>query len=225
MSTECAAVREFTGTHNMIRGLIRLLESAMANARPGDAKQMKVLADFGLFAILGSHFHHSVEDDYYWPALVRNGADRSLLEPLEKEHHMIDPLLDETEAAFAGLKGQSGDGRSFEALATLVERFKDGMLSHLDNEEPVFFPLLTQYMPDDESHKLSITVGKKAPRQGVSWLMGGVQYGMTSDQSAEFLAILPAPIRLLRPLFLRKYAKDCGVLGVDPATPSQVRPD
>jgi hypothetical protein len=89
---ECAAVREFTGVHNMIRGLLRLMDSALSKANPDDSKQMKVLSDFGEFAVTGAHFHHTTEDDYFWPAVERNGADPSLLEPLIKEHHMIDPL-------------------------------------------------------------------------------------------------------------------------------------
>jgi hypothetical protein len=42
---ECAAVRGFTGVHNMIRGLSRLMEEAVSKAEPGDAKQMKVLSE------------------------------------------------------------------------------------------------------------------------------------------------------------------------------------
>jgi hemerythrin-like domain-containing protein len=218
---ECAAVREFTGIHNMIRGLIRLMESAISEAKPGDSKQMKVLSDFGLFAVAGTHFHHSGEDDYYWPAVVRNGADASLLDPLVKEHHMIDPLLDETQRAFEALTPGPTDAQAIENCRVLVGRFKTDMLAHLDNEEPIFFPLLTRYMPDDESERLAAELAKKAPREGISWLMGGVEYGMTKEQSTEFLATFPKPIQWIRPLLLRKYKRSCGVLGVDPALPSQ----
>ncbi len=55
---ECAAVREFTGIHNMIRGLIRLMEAGVSKAEPGNAKQTTVLRSFGLFAVAGTHFHH-----------------------------------------------------------------------------------------------------------------------------------------------------------------------
>jgi hypothetical protein len=51
--------------------------------------------------------------------------------------------------------------------------------------------------------------------------MGGVEYGMTKEQSTEFLATFPKPIQWIRPLLLRKYKRSCGVLGVDPALPSQ----
>jgi hypothetical protein len=63
-------------------------------------------------------------------------------------------------------------------------------------------------------------MAKKAPRKGLSWLMGGVEYAMTREQSNKFLATFPKPIQWIRPLLLRKYKKDCGILGVDPATPS-----
>jgi hemerythrin-like domain-containing protein len=218
---ECAAVREFTGIHNMIRGLMRLMESAVAEAKPGNAAQMKVLSDFGLFAVAGTHFHHSGEDDHYWPAIVRNGADPSLLEPLVKEHHMIDPLLDEAQYAFEALGHRPTDAQAVESCRVLVGRFKNDMLTHLDNEEPIFFPLLTQYMPDDESERLAAELAKKAPRKGISWLMGGVEYGMTRQQSTEFLSTFPRPIQWARPLLLRKYKRGCGVLGVDPALPSR----
>jgi hemerythrin-like domain-containing protein len=218
---ECAAVREFTGIHNMIRGLLRLLDSALSEAKPNNSKRTKVLSDFGLFVVAGAHFHHGSEDDYYWPAVERNGADASLLEPLVKEHHMIDPLLDETKRAFEALKKGPTDTQAIESLRVLVGRFRSDMLTHLDNEEPVFFPLLTQYLPDSENERLAAQLAKKAPRKGISWLMGGVEYGMTKEESTEFLAAFPKPILWMRPLLLRKYKKGCGVLGVDPATPSQ----
>ncbi len=216
-----AAVREFKGVHNMIRGLLHLLEVAVSDAKPSDSKQMKTLADLGSFAVAGTHFHHTTEDDYYWPAVEKNGADPALLEPLVKEHHMIDPLLDETEKAFAALKSGPISGGSVEPLGELVGRFKDDMLRHLDNEEPIFFPLLAQYMPDDESERIAAVVAKKAPRKGLSWLMGGVEYGMTKEQATEFLATFPKPIQWLNPVLLRKYRKNCGILGIDPTTPSQ----
>jgi hemerythrin-like domain-containing protein len=218
--TECAAVREFTGIHSMIRGLMRLMEAAVSEAKPENARQMRTLSDFGLFAVAGARFHHSTEDDYYWPAVERNGADPSLLEPLVKEHHMIDGLLDETQQAFAALKNGSPDSATYATLKELTGNFKTHMLGHLDNEEPVFFPLLAQFMPDEETERLSTELAKKAPRKGVSWLMGGVEYGMTEEQATEFLAAFPKPIVWLRPVLLRRYRRDCRVLGVDPAIPA-----
>jgi hemerythrin-like domain-containing protein len=217
---ECAAVREFTGIHNMIRGFIRLMDSALLNAQPDNSKQMKVLSDFGKFVVAGAHFHHISEDNYYWPAVERNGADPSLLEPLIQEHHMIDPLLDEMKHAFEAIGDKPTDANAIEPLRTLGKQFSDGMSSHLDHEEPIFFPLLEKYMPDAENELLAKELAKKAPRKGLPWLIGGVEYGMTQEQAGEFLAGFPKPIQWMQPLLLRRYKKGCGVLGVDPTEPS-----
>ena len=205
----------------MIRGLIRLMNGAVSKVDPGNAKQTKVLGGFGLFAVAGTHFHHHSEDDFYWPAIEKNGADPALLEPLVEEHKAIDPLLDETQRAFESLKHGSTDAKGIASLKVLIERFGDDMVRHLDNEEPIFFPLLEKYMPDDQSAKLARELAKQAPRKGLSWLIGGVEYGMTSDQATEFLATFPKPIQWMHPLLMRKYAKDCRVLGVDPTLTSQ----
>ena len=144
---------------------------------------MKVLSEFGLFAVAGTHFHHGSEDDYFWPAIVRNGADESLLEPLVKEHHLLDPLLDEAERAFQGLRNGALDAQAIESSSVLVGRFKHDMLTHLDHEEPIFFPLLTKYMPDAESERLSAELAKKSPRKGISWLMGACR--VRNDQGTS----------------------------------------
>ena len=205
----------------MIRGMARLLGAAVSAAKPDDAKQVKVLSKFGLFAVEGTHFHHSTEDDYYWPAIVRNGADPAELEPLVMEHKLIGPLLDDTQSAFEALGRGPTSVETMESLGTLVNQFSSDMIRHLDNEEPIFFPLLDRYLPDDESHRLATELAKKAPRKGISWLMGGVEYGMTPEQSSEFMATFPKPIQWLKPMLLRRYTKDCRVLGVDPALPSR----
>jgi Hemerythrin HHE cation binding domain len=136
------------------------------------------------------------------------------------EHQVIDPLLDEMKGAFEALENGPTDTQTMESLGVLVTQFRDQMLTHLDHEEPIFFPLLTKYLPDAENEQLAAELAKKSPRKGISWLMGGVEYGMTAEQSSEFLANFPKPIQWMRPLLLRKYKKGCGVLGVDPAEPS-----
>ena len=95
------------------------------------------------------------------------------------------------------------------------------MVRHLDNEEPIFFPMLAQYMPDDESERIAAVLAKKAPRKGITWLMGGVEYGMTKEQATEFLTTFPKPIQWLNPILLNKDRKNSRNSRFDPATPSQ----
>jgi hemerythrin-like domain-containing protein len=216
---ENAAVRDFTGVHNMIRGLVALTGSSLDTVSASNPAQLKVLADLGQFAVIGTLFHHSTEDDYFWPAIVTNGADPAALNSLVQEHDEIDPLIDDMRRAFGGSTTGTDGAATLESFRAAFGPFRDHLLTHLNNEEPVFFPLLTQFMPDEQCHRLTKEIAKKAPRQGLPWLMGGVEYGMTKAEAAEFLASFPKPVLWLRPLMLRKYRKSCDVLGVDPATP------
>ena len=218
-----AAVREFKGIHNMIRGLAVTPGVGRVACQSGRFEADEDARRFWLVygcprRALPSHDRRRL---LLARRCQRNGADPALLEPLVEEHHMIDPLLDETQSAFARLKSGPISSGSVEPLGKPVGRFKEDMLRHLDNEEPIFFPLLAQYMPDDESERIAAVLAKKAPRKGISWLMGGVEYGMTKEQAAEFLATFPKPIQWLHPLLLNKYRKNCRILGIDPATPSQ----
>jgi hypothetical protein len=171
-----------------------------------------------LFAVAGTRFHHGIEDRYYWPALIEKGADPSALEPLMVEHQGLDPMLDELESEARALRKDVGDTRALGAVSSLFASVGDHMLTHLDNEEPIFFPLMAQYLSDDEAHTLSSRAVKDSPRFGTSWLMGGATYVMRPQESAEFLHAVPKPVLWLRPLFLRRYRKNCVVLGIEPTT-------
>ena len=54
----------------------------------------------------------------------------------------------------------------------------------------MFFPLLTAHLSDPEAERLAAEVAKVAPRKGISWLMGGVEYAMTKDE-ASIPRVLP----------------------------------
>jgi hemerythrin-like domain-containing protein len=216
-----AAVREFTGIHSMIRGLVHLMDTSLSKARPANSQQMRVVAELGLFAVAGTRFHHQGEDTQYWPAVIANGADAAAFDSLSAEHHELDPLLDNMDRASKSLKAEPTDRRAFDALRQDFGPYRDHVLEHLNNEEPIFFPLLDKFLPDDQAEVLARGMAKSAPREGITWLMGGVEYGMTKEQAAEFLKPFPKPIVWLRPMFLRRYRKDCRVLGVEATTPSE----
>jgi hemerythrin-like domain-containing protein len=217
-----SAVREFSGIHRTIRGLIRVLQPAVAASQPGDDRRTRVAAKAMAFAVEGTRFHHSLEDNDYWPALIANGADKSLLEPLMAEHHELDPVLDELDAQTGALAANLSDEPALSASKELFVALGDHLLPHLDHEEPIFFPLLAQYLPESEAHTLSVKAAKSAPRSGISWIMAGATYAMRPREGNEFLRALPKPVVWLRPMLLRRYRRDCATLGVDPTELSRV---
>ena len=95
----------------MIRGLAALVDASLETVDPTNQAQLKVLADLGQFAVIGTLFHHSTEDDYFWPAIITNGADPAALDSLVREHHEIDPLIEAMKLAFSAPRQPSAATR------------------------------------------------------------------------------------------------------------------
>ena len=211
-----SAVREFSGIHRTIRGLTLLLLPAVLRSRSDDRKRTRAVAEVIGFTVAGLRFHHSLEDDDYWPAIVANGADQASLEPLIVEHHQLIPILDGLAAQTQALVKDPGDRLALSSCQTLFQELADHLVVHLDHEEPIFFPLLAQHLPDAQAHALALKAAKSAPRKGFSWIMAGATYAMRPREADEFLRSLPKPLVWSRPLLLRSYRRNCRALGIDP---------
>jgi len=201
---------------------MHIFRQAVTAAQPGDEKRTRAVAKALAIAVEGTRFHHSLEDNDYWPALIANGADRSLIEPLMVEHHELDPVLDRLDQQVHALAAKPTDELALSSSKELFVNFAEHLLTHLDHEEPIFFPLLAQYLSDREAHTLSVKAGKSAPRNGLSWIMAGTAYAMRPQEADEFLRTLPKPVVWLRPMLLHRYRKNCAILGIDPGELSRV---
>jgi hypothetical protein len=210
-----AAVLDFSGVHRMIRGFIAKIDEALENPRP-TAEWGKTFAGLVLFGVAGLRFHHHVEDDEYWPALVKKGADAHLLEPLQAEHRDLDSLLDRLESQAQRLRKAPTDPSALTGVTNLMAKFGDLVREHLDEEEPIMFPMLEQYISDTEAHGIASRVAKSAPKKGISWIMGGATYAMTPAETENFISAFPKPIIWIRPLLLRTYRRNCATLGLEP---------
>jgi hemerythrin-like domain-containing protein len=210
-----SAVLDFAGVHRMIRGYITKIDAALKNPR-NEAAWAKTLAGLVSFGVAGLRFHHHVEDDEYWPALIAKGADANLLEPLTGSHRDLDVVLNQVESVARRLTASPTDTTAMAAVADLMAQFRDHVRQHLDEEEPIIFPLLEQYISDTEAHAMAARAARNAPKKGISWIIGGVTYAMTPPEAENFLSAFPKPIIWLRPLLLRTYRRNCATLGIDP---------
>ncbi|MGH9008150.1 MAG: hemerythrin domain-containing protein, partial [Acidimicrobiales bacterium] len=177
----------------------------------------KTLGGLVGFGGAGLRFHHHVEDTEYFPAILEKGGDPAQIGPLQTEHHEIDALLDRMDAVAVRLQAGGPDDGAVAEATQLASTFADHVRKHLDAEEPVFFPLLQEHIPDAEAHKIAARVAKNAPRKGISWLFGGVKFAMTPAEGNNFLSSFPKPILWMRPMLLRAYRRNCATLGVPEA--------
>ncbi|HTO00868.1 MAG TPA: hemerythrin domain-containing protein, partial [Microthrixaceae bacterium] len=92
--------------------------------------------------------HHTVEDDYFFPALFeRVPALRRYLDRIDDEHHELDELIVATRTAIAGLQSPSEPFDDAVARAVAAAGDLEALLDrHLDFEDAEILPLFTRHM-------------------------------------------------------------------------------
>ncbi|HEY5833682.1 hemerythrin domain-containing protein [Streptomyces sp.] len=149
--------------------------------------------------------HHTAEDASLWPPIRRKaGSDPervALLDAMESEHAVLDPLMDSIDAQLA-----AGDTAR---LRETVEELSTALLGHLDHEEVKGLPLIDAVLNekewDDFGEEQRNQVGTKGAAQFFPWLLDGA-----ADSTEEkVLGLVPPPIRFLyrkqwRPRYLKR---------------------
>jgi hemerythrin-like domain-containing protein len=136
--------------------------------------------------------HHTSEDLTLWPVmqqeLAGRPADLALLDAMEAEHAVIDPLLTDIDAALADR--ESG----LERLAGLAENLSTSLRKHLEHEEREALALMDSTLSTEQW----AAFGKEQAGRHTDdiptylpWLLDD----MTAAKLAGFLSTMPPPMR------------------------------
>jgi hypothetical protein len=92
------------------------------------------------------HHHHSLEDLALFPA-VRKAAPalNPAVDRLEADHHKVSGLLDQVEAATSSLADEQDTSFARARLVQALNELATHLLEHLNYEETVLGPVLTQW--------------------------------------------------------------------------------
>ncbi|MEU9773227.1 hemerythrin domain-containing protein [Streptomyces sp. NPDC047968] len=138
--------------------------------------------------------HHASEDRTVWPVMHKALAGReaeaeiALLDAMEAEHAVIDPLLADIDAALADR--DSGAAR----LGGLVDQLCTDLRAHLDHEEREALALMDLTMSQEQWSAFSAEqkdrIGSDANRY-LPWLLDDID----AARVATVLGKLPPPLR------------------------------
>ncbi|MFG3091777.1 hemerythrin domain-containing protein [Streptomyces antibioticus] len=138
--------------------------------------------------------HHTSEDRTLWPVMYEAlagrgaGSEIALLDAMEDEHAVIDPLLADIDAALADR--DSGAGR----LGGLVDTLCTDLRAHLDHEEREALALMDLTLSPQQwaafSAEQKDRIGSDANRY-LPWLLDDVD----AARVAVILGKLPPPLR------------------------------
>lgn len=138
------------------------------------------------------HVHHTAEDTALWPALraaVLHPAEVGVLDDMEREHGMLDPLLGRIDEAFT-----AGDADTLSAAASTLQA---GLTAHMAHEESAALPLIETYLGrkgwEGFTDHMRATRGISGAAEFMPWLLDDAP----AATRREVLGLLPPPVKLL----------------------------
>ena len=198
--------------HGFRRDLARFASAARFTPTADRATWEALLRRWDLFAAL-LHDHHEKEDDVLWPYLRDRAAQVEdlgalrLLEEMEAEHTVIDPLLANTRRALEEAAARP-DAVDRDALVALLEQAATELDDHLAHEERDAIAILQQYVGGEEWAELERTKFRGGLKPGVlmnmlPWAVEDLPASVTTPLLAEAGAPFRMMLRLGRPRFRR----------------------
>jgi hypothetical protein len=180
-------------THDAFRRDLRRL-AALAD-QPRTARALAGWHNFTTQLLI----HHSVEDDHLWPT-VRSAVDgrtggQDLLNDMEAEHALLEPLLDAVERAIT----QQGA-----ALAEAVEKLSAALVGHLDHEERDGLSLIQAALTPADWRTFAGHMRRRQGVRGAATYVPWVLDGIPKAKQQQFLGALPPPVRLVNRLFWQR---------------------
>ena len=190
-------------THDALRrDLVQV--ARIAGRRNGDpATRLHAVLGWELFKKF-LIIHHQTEDDVLWPLLrtaVAGHPDRlALVDELETEHTVIEPLL-------AGIDAAAADpDYGYQRFGDIIDELEGKLTVHLAHEESDGLPLIDASLPPQDWQHYSAVYAERIGDDAslaIPWLLDGA-----SPQNREaFLSNLLAPmVATLRDQWEPRYA-------------------
>ncbi|GIH91086.1 hemerythrin domain-containing protein [Planobispora siamensis] len=136
----------FTIAHRAMRGDTRrmavLATDLAAGRQTADAARAAAISEDVALLCASIHHHHTMEDEMLWPVIERSAGAEVDLRDLSDDHSELDPLLEEITAQAARFAAT----RDASALAPALTRLADMLDEHIEEEERLIFPIITEYV-------------------------------------------------------------------------------
>ena len=150
------------------------------------------------------HMHHTAEDDIIWPAmrdrLAHSAQARSVLDAMESEHELIDPLLATVDYAF--------DNPENRQIADAADALASALHQHLVHEERDALPLIGVALTAAEWRGVGLKMARKNGLSAASEMFAWMTDGAPADQAAAAVRTLPPPVRLIyRAVWKPRFAR------------------
>ena len=200
--------------HRAFRRDLKLFAEAAAAVPASDRDRWdRISRRFAFFSGV-LHKHHHGEDVGLWPLLAERGAGTAVLDALEAEHAVIDPLLSSCTDDLRALAQGSGGEAVRERLASTTAQLRDALTAHLAHEESDGMALVQAHLTPEDWDRLDKEVFAKdyTPRE-IPAVAGWVASGLPVETLRRMPGanpVLVAVARLMARRFDRREARIFG---------------
>lgn len=197
MHTEALVdTREMVLIHTFVRRELRLAAGVVRRVPALDRGRAEVVADHVGFLAEFLHHHHTVEDEFLWPVLLKRVPDglAPIVHLMESQHEGLDALLTRLGAELGRWRASaSADDR--ERLAATLDEAYVHVVEHLDAEEQRLLPLAARALTLAEWERLGVEGRRRSPRRHGPLILGMFRYEGDPEVFARMVAPIPAPVR------------------------------
>jgi len=150
------------------------------------------------------HIHHRHEDNFLWPRMrqrvTNNVSALSMLDEMESEHGLIDPLLAAVDDGF---------GHPDRAdVADVIDELATKLSAHLAHEERDAMPLVGEVISDREWKRVVRDIRRATKLSSAAQFMPWLTEGTSKQQAKTIASIMPPPARVvLRRIWQPRYEK------------------
>jgi hemerythrin-like domain-containing protein len=154
--------------------------------------------------------HHTVEDDDLWPRLygaVAEGSEElSMLEEMEAEHAVLDPMLASVESALAD--------RDKTVLGDRVDALAGALDGHLRHEENSALPLIQAVLTPEDWAGFGTAMRKRQGLKGAAMYIPWIVDGASATERRRFFTMLPGPVKVVNRLVFEPRYRRLGLWAV-----------
>ncbi|TDC97321.1 hemerythrin domain-containing protein [Actinomadura sp. 7K507] len=171
--------------HNALRRELEQLAKFTAKTDDDPRRLLSVAVGWELFK-KALHAHHTAEDQALWPAMRETLASRpddlALLDAMEAEHAVIDPLIDAID-------------NGTQPLGDLVDALVTNLAAHLKHEEDEAIPLMDATVTVEQLQHFGQLHAAGTGPEDVPRILPWLLDGASEETVTTMLAPLPEPVR------------------------------
>ena len=182
--------------HRMFRRECARLPQLVAAVPAGDVGRARTVARHAREGLDMLHHHHLGEDELLWPRLLaRTRFHTDLLARMDSQHQGLAVLLERAATTLTAWQ-HAPTAPTSTALTALLEQLSPGLNEHFDEEEAAVLPIVERVITAAEYQEVGQRGLVSIPLTRRLIVLGYLLEGATPQERSNFLAAIPAPVRL-----------------------------